>query len=156
MEQIDHLAALAEKAEPIIRGYWPAVGGDAEQNYIARAEGGVSSRSLPLTKAQVDYLYELNEWFRANLSALRIRPLQASHDPVMVRRIVEIVVQLEYAHWVRNGSAIRKEDAALVLLDVERLLAAGQERGATRTKGPCPLCGRTDNHTHISGPFGMT
>lgn len=24
------------------------------------------------------------------------------------------------------------------------------------TRGPCPLCGRTDNHTHAAGPFGMS
>src|SRR6266702_4364654 len=74
---IDRLIALSELAEPIIKGYWPEVGPNPEQNYLARSEGGVSSRALPLTKAQVDYLYELDEWFRANLSALSLESVRS-------------------------------------------------------------------------------
>lgn len=40
-----------------------------------------------------------------------------------------------------------------------RVEAAGLQYGGAdepKERRPCPLCGRTDNHTHTAGPFGMT
>lgn len=38
--------------------------------------------------------------------------------------------------------------------EIERLKPPG--RVNPNTAGPCPLCGRTDNHSHTAGPFGMS
>jgi len=70
-KELDRLVELSEKAELIVKGYWPPVGGQPECHWLACSEGGVSSRALPLTKEQVEYLYGLDAWFRANLPAIR-------------------------------------------------------------------------------------
>jgi hypothetical protein len=42
---------------------------------------------------------------------------------------------------------------------IREWLGVAKDAGAVKleaTRGPCPLCGRTDNHTHSAGPLGMT
>lgn len=39
-------------------------------------------------------------------------------------RIVQVTIDICYSHWLRHGTPIKREDAPLVALDVERAIIA--------------------------------
>jgi ADP-heptose:LPS heptosyltransferase len=57
-----------------------------------------------------------NETFDA---AVRLEELVKNE---LIPAVVKITLEIGKAHWVRHGTAIKPEEAALVLSDVERLL----------------------------------
>lgn len=60
---------------------------------------------------------------------------------------VKATVQLGYDHWLTHGTPIRKEDAALVVFDVQRVIGNGK---CIHGNGPtCPECRVVERQSSI-------
>ena len=142
----DRIKELETKLDAALKAVCPACGSDAERIDHSKLLARLDEFGNRMDKWAVDVLVR-----DKTIETLQSR---LDHDASVLTGACQMLDVLKSDDWAScwsNWDQGIRDGLSAMLAKVAPVVES-----QTQNRGPCPLCGKSEPHTHAAGPFGMS